>query len=223
MKVYKYFNSLYKTDIEMGHFLINTFYKIRDADNSGAIYDPTEGRVKNLSGDLIIEDSSSPKGQKIIQALNNLGAFGFIGPNCSMSNCVIHDSSFETSVQDAYMFCVTRERHDHYWAKLPESQGGPYDSCLEIENFIEFSRRLHTAFYAQQIDYQTHISDCFHENNQGIIAEGSAKLPSYFRKPVHEDFRQQYESRVVLIPLKQDLLAPRTVFLKVSDIARIIL
>ena len=220
MKAYKYFHSRYRTSISMGLYYVNTFDNIRTRYENGLISDPTEGVVKNLSGDLLIGNSSDPKYQKTIRDLDQLRAIRIEG-DCS--NIFISNNSFKNHVRNSHMFCVTTERNDSYWQNLPTTQGGPYDSCLEIFDFVEFSRRLAHALATRYAVFgNLMVNKCFFEANSGTIADGTTKLPSYFRKPEADDFKKQFEARAVLVPYQAQALVPRTFYLNVSDLVSLV-
>ena len=219
MRVYKYFNSRYKTAIALELYYINTFENIRSQYEAGAISDPTEGVVRNFSGDLLIGDSNHPSAQAAVQDLRMSG----IDIQGAATNIGIRNVTFETRVKNAYIFCVTTKRNDFYWQNLPSDQGGPYDCCLEISHFNEFSRRLEMALKDQTIFIgQSIISGCFFEDNNGIISDGSTKRLSYFRKPGAQDYRKQKEARAVFIPHQALELRPRTVYIKSADLVKAI-
>ena len=123
----------------------------------------------------------------------------------------------------AWRITRTTERNDSYWQNLPTTQGGPYDSCLEIFDFVEFSRRLAHALATRYAVFgNLMVNKCFFEANSGTIADGTTKLPSYFRKPEADDFKKQFEARAVLVPYQAQALVPRTFYLNVSDLVYLV-
>lgn len=208
MKVYKYFNKKYESAFALGLFYINTFGNIRKYDIKGIINDETEGVVHNNISEKITISSSNPQHKNIITDLETLGVIKFNGNgNITMSNFTI------TNNIDAYMYCVTIERNDNYWNRVPVSQGGPYNGCIEISNFDIFSKQLYNnLMYQDKLDEEWSIGEVFYESNQGTIVDGKTKLPDLFRKPEHKDFIMQKELRIV-IPSKAFSVKPKTVYI----------
>ncbi len=121
------------------------------------------------------------------------------------------------------MYCVTEERNDEYWASLPQDQGGPYDCCIEILDFVEFSKRLIAALQEEHsFRGDVCVDKCFYEANEGVIADGTTKHLSYFRKPVAEDYQAQKEVRAVMVPTPPSSIEPRTVYVDAVDLIRFI-
>lgn len=216
MKAFKYFHSKFKDSIESGHFFVNTFESIRDQFEDGAISDSTEAIVENLSGDIKISDARLPEYQRALADLSELGAFHIQGAatNISISNC-----TFTTRLQNAHMYCVSTERNDAYWRDLPEKQGGPYGSCVEISDFGEFSERVRRSLAeVYGCDFGIALENCVFESNKGVIADGSTANPSYFRKPHGEGFEEQHEMRAVFISHRPLTLEPKLLNIEVADL-----
>ena len=117
---------------------------------------------------------------------------------------------------DAYMYCLTTTRNDNYWKDIPESQGGPYDCCIEIPDLGEFSKVLYSALKKQDDkvgDYT--IRKVYFESNKGILADNTVKLPCFFRKPDKDGFKQQNELRIVIDSSLESLI-PKHVFISPS-------
>jgi len=79
---------------------------------------------------------------------------------------------------------------------IPENQGGPYDACIEISDFGEFSNKLSEALKQQDNKICRQLKEyCIYESNKGVIKDKTTKLPNYFRKPGEVSFNQQKEFR----------------------------
>jgi len=113
------------------------------------------------------------------------------------------------------MYCVTAARNDDYWAAVSDQQGSPYDSCIEITNFYEFSKRVSMALTGQGISNRYGTKECFFEENSGIVGK-TFKQPDYFRKS--EVHKTQQEIRTVFLPSTSKSLLPKTLWIDMREL-----
>ena len=190
----------------MGFVYLNTFENIRKYDKGGMIGDPTEATVVNSSGDINIDNSSKPEFSQIIKDLSpDIVTEGKV-------SLIMNNSPIVRRLPNAYMYCVTSDRNDTHWEKEEA-----YDACIEIKDFDEFTRRISLALRTQGIFNKCLTKNCFFEESNGVISQGTTKKPDYFRKP--PTHKIQKEIRSVFDPISSTKsLSPITLYIDTKDL-----
>lgn len=197
----------------MGLFYVNTLKNIREFDN-GAIGDNTEGVVLNRVENLKIPNTSVPEAAQVIHELSLRGIKLGPGINVTFENVSFLQHS------NAYIYCVTKERNDAYWASIPKEQGGPYNCCIEIDDFCEFTKYMAIALSHQYPATRFFIGECFFEENTGKLTDSSLKRLDPFRKPDKLMYRHQKEIRAVFFNPFVPIQDPKLVWMPATQLLR---
>ena len=112
MKVYKYYPLQFDAALKAGFVYINTFENIRRIESSNLIGDMNEATATNS-----VDISFDPSDPLMASAATNAtyGMMDFTRFNAM--GVFITNSSFTATLPDAYMYCVTSERNDEFWAE----------------------------------------------------------------------------------------------------------